>query len=98
MYATFNVNILIAGQYSLYEAINSDDIATVVYTSGTSGNPKGVMLTHRNLLHQVCCLCFHFDKAMISRNLKRTEECVLIRVSFGYMNVDKSTPLKAAKT
>ncbi|KAK9933011.1 hypothetical protein M0R45_020225 [Rubus argutus] len=40
-------------QYSLYEAINSDDIATVVYTSGTSGNPKGVMLTHRNLLHQI---------------------------------------------
>ncbi|XP_061993080.1 probable acyl-activating enzyme 16, chloroplastic isoform X1 [Rosa rugosa] len=40
-------------KYSMYEAINSDDIATVVYTSGTSGNPKGVMLTHRNLLHQI---------------------------------------------
>ncbi|XP_057755240.1 probable acyl-activating enzyme 16, chloroplastic isoform X1 [Arachis stenosperma] len=36
-----------------YEAIKSDDIATLVYTSGTTGNPKGVMLTHRNLLHQV---------------------------------------------
>lgn len=42
-------------QYS-YEAINSDDIATLVYTSGTTGNPKGVMLTHRNLLHQVCLI------------------------------------------
>ncbi|PON55677.1 2,3-dihydroxybenzoate-AMP ligase [Parasponia andersonii] len=37
----------------VYEAINSDDIATLVYTSGTTGNPKGVMLTHRNLLHQI---------------------------------------------
>lgn len=27
-----------------------DDIATICYTSGTTGNPKGVMLTHRNIL------------------------------------------------
>ncbi|XP_017405546.1 probable acyl-activating enzyme 16, chloroplastic isoform X1 [Vigna angularis] len=37
----------------MYEAIKSDDIATLVYTSGTTGNPKGVMLTHQNLLHQI---------------------------------------------
>ncbi|MER7303188.1 AMP-binding protein [Nocardioides sp. NPDC127514] len=27
-----------------------DDIATIIYTSGTTGPPKGVQLTHRNLL------------------------------------------------
>jgi long-chain acyl-CoA synthetase len=27
-----------------------DDVATIVYTSGTTGPPKGCMLTHRNLL------------------------------------------------
>ncbi len=27
-----------------------DDVATLLYTSGTSGDPKGVMLTHRNLV------------------------------------------------
>ncbi|GFQ03135.1 probable acyl-activating enzyme 16 chloroplastic [Phtheirospermum japonicum] len=36
-----------------YTTISSDDIATLLYTSGTTGNPKGVMLTHKNLLHQV---------------------------------------------
>jgi long-chain acyl-CoA synthetase len=29
----------------------SDQVATLVYTSGTTGTPKGVMLTHRNLLY-----------------------------------------------
>ncbi|MDY6902234.1 MAG: AMP-binding protein, partial [Cyanobacteriota bacterium] len=30
-----------------------DSLATLLYTSGTSGKPKGVMLTHGNLIHQV---------------------------------------------
>ena len=30
--------------------ISGADLATIIYTSGTTGNPKGVMLTHGNLL------------------------------------------------
>jgi len=30
--------------------IKQDDIATIIYTSGTTGNPKGVMLSHGNIL------------------------------------------------
>lgn len=33
--------------------LTSDDVATVLYTSGTTGNPKGVMLSHRNILRNV---------------------------------------------
>jgi long-subunit acyl-CoA synthetase (AMP-forming) len=35
------------------EQIGPDDLLTLIYTSGTTGPPKGVQLTHRNLLFAV---------------------------------------------
>jgi long-chain acyl-CoA synthetase len=34
----------------IVEATQPDDLLTLIYTSGTTGPPKGVQLTHRNLL------------------------------------------------
>ncbi|MFH1576993.1 MAG: AMP-dependent synthetase/ligase [Candidatus Margulisiibacteriota bacterium] len=41
--------------------VGLDDIASIVYTSGTTGIPKGVMLTHRNIMSNVISVTSLFD-------------------------------------
>jgi long-chain acyl-CoA synthetase len=42
--------LLVAGRM---EQITPDDPVTLLYTSGTTGNPKGVIITHHNVLYEL---------------------------------------------
>ena len=50
-----NYNILkdLSNYHSDIQKSKSNDIATILYTSGTTGKPKGVPLTHSNFLYQI---------------------------------------------
>lgn len=43
---------------AIIQKIKPDTLATIIYTSGTTGNPKGVMLSHHNIVSNVLdCMC-----------------------------------------
>ncbi len=42
-------------------SISPDDLATIVYTSGTTGTSKGAMLTHGNIASNIQCSLLGFD-------------------------------------
>ena len=59
------------GEYELIARESEpDELATIVYTSGTSGRPKGVMLSHRNILSDASAglkmIAVHTDDLFLS--------------------------------
>ena len=75
--------LLDQGERGFMEAeIDPDEMAVILYTSGTTGNPKGVMLSHRNItsnIMDVCRICqvYESDKTLSILPIHHTYECTL---------------------
>ncbi|KAL3507919.1 hypothetical protein ACH5RR_033301, partial [Cinchona calisaya] len=56
-----------------------DDIATIMYTSGTTGTPKGVVLTHANLIVNVAGATYGIIVSFRSDHLKLLEDMTVLK-------------------
>jgi fatty-acyl-CoA synthase len=73
---------LLDAEGQLPEAVAVDDVANIQYTSGTTGLPKGVMLTHYNVVNngQFLAQGFHYteqDKIVVPVPLFHCYGCVI---------------------
>lgn len=70
-------------------AVQTDDLATLIYTSGTTGNPKGVMLSHKNLLADVMSSEYSFPVGEGQRALTFLPVCHAYERVFHYVYMFK---------
>lgn len=71
------------------DSVSTDDLATLIYTSGTTGTPKGVMLTHKNLLADMMSSEYSFPVTAYDRAFTFLPVCHAYERLFHYVYMYK---------
>ncbi|MBU2945283.1 AMP-dependent synthetase/ligase [Zobellia uliginosa] len=80
------------------KGIGAQDLATIIYTSGTTGNPKGVMLTHTNIMHVVRETTQHMAAKTGDQVLSFLPMCHIFERAVLFVYIQKSTNIFFAGT
>jgi len=82
----------------LRNGIESDTLASIIYTSGTTGNPKGVMLSHKNLLADTLSSEYSFPVERGDRALSFLPVCHAYERVFQYVYMYKGLTIFFAQS
>jgi long-chain acyl-CoA synthetase len=66
-------------------SIREEDMVTMIYTSGTTGIPKGVMLSHRNLVSNFEACSHHFALGLGHRSISFLPLCHILERTVNYV-------------
>ncbi|PRD55755.1 AMP-dependent synthetase/ligase [Sphingobacterium gobiense] len=78
------------------DAVQSDDLLTLIYTSGTTGKPKGVLLTHKNILSNVEA-CQHLVPKDTTKALSFLPLCHIFERMVVYLYLSKGIQIYYAE-
>ena len=78
--------------------VKPTDLATLIYTSGTTGNPKGVMLSHENLLSDVNSSEYSFPVKAYDKALSFLPACHAYERVFQYVYIKMGLPIYFAQS
>ncbi|WP_313374229.1 long-chain fatty acid--CoA ligase [Chishuiella sp.] len=78
--------------------VKTTDLATLIYTSGTTGNPKGVMLTHENMLADAFSSEYSFPVQARDRALSFLPACHAYERVFHYVYILIGLPIYFAQS
>ena len=78
--------------------VKPTDLATLIYTSGTTGNPKGVMLSHENLLADINSSEYSFPVKAYDKALSFLPACHAYERVFQYVYIKMGLPIYFAQS
>jgi long-chain acyl-CoA synthetase len=80
-----NEEVLRSRLSEIKNGIGEEEMVTMIYTSGTTGVPKGVMLSHRNLVSNLKACSTHFDLGLGHRSVSFLPLCHIFERTVNYI-------------